>query len=69
MPEVDFTKARILGRGRHVERARRSFELIIVDKKLVAMLGGPDKVAGILRALADAMGVSKPKRRRARNAA
>jgi len=32
---------------------------------IVATLGGPDPVAGILRAVADAVGEKKPKKRRA----
>ena len=65
MPEIDFSTARVLGRGRHVERAQRSLEVLVLDKKLVASLGGPEKVAGILRALADAIDTKKPKKRRA----
>lgn len=64
MPEVDLTHFRKLSRGKYAERARRSLELVVLDKKLVAALGGPDKVAGILRALAEAIGEKKPKKRR-----
>jgi len=38
---------------------------VVLDRKLVAALGGPDKIAGILRALADAIGEKKAKKRRA----
>jgi hypothetical protein len=65
MPEVDFTRLGKLSRGKYVERARRSLEVIVVDKKLVKALGGPDRVAGILHALAEALGEKKPKKRRA----
>jgi hypothetical protein len=65
MPEVDFSRLGKLSRGKYAERARRSLEVIVLDKKLVATLGGADRVAGILRALADAIGEKKPKRRRA----
>jgi hypothetical protein len=39
--------------------------VLALDKKLVTSLGGPDAVAGIPRALAAAVGESKPKKRRA----
>jgi hypothetical protein len=65
MPEVDFSRLGKLSRGRYAERARRSLEVLVLDKKLVAALGGPDRVAGILRAVADAVGDKKPKKRRA----
>ena len=50
MPEVDFSRLGKLSRGKYAQRARRSLEVIVLDKKLVARLGGPDRVAGILRA-------------------
>ena len=65
MPEATFPRAGRLSRGKYLERARRSLEIVVLDKKLVAALGGPDRVAGILRALADAIGDKKPKKRRA----
>jgi hypothetical protein len=65
MPEVDFSRLGKLSRGKYVERARRSLEVIVVDKKVVKALGGPDCVAGVLRALAEALGEKKPKKRRA----
>jgi hypothetical protein len=65
MPEVDFSRLGKLSRGKYAERARRSLEVIVVDKKLVKALGGPDRVAGVLHALAAALGEKKPKKRRA----
>jgi len=65
MPEIDFSRVGKLSRGKYAERARRSLEVVVLDKKLVASLGGPDRVAGILHALAEAIGDNKPKRRRA----
>ncbi len=65
MPELDFSSVVKLSRGKYTERARRSLEVIVLDKKLVAALGGADRVAGILRALADAIAEKKPKKRRA----
>jgi len=63
MPEVDFTKVSKLSRGKYTARARRSLEVLTLDKKLVTALGGPDAVAAILRALAAAL--AKPRKRRA----
>jgi hypothetical protein len=65
MPEVDFSRLGKLSRGKYAARARRLLEVVILDKKLVATLGGADRVAGILRSLADAISDKKPKRRRA----
>jgi hypothetical protein len=65
MPEVDFSRLGKLSRGKYAERAQRSLEVIVLDKKLVAALGGPDRIAAILRALADAIGEKKPRTRRA----
>jgi hypothetical protein len=65
MPEVDFSHLGKLSRGKYLDRARRSLEVIVLDKKLVATLGGPQQVAAILRALAGAVGEKKSKKRRA----
>ena len=55
MPEVVLPLGRRVSRGKYAGRARRSLEVLALDKKLVAALGGPDAVAGILRALAAAL--------------
>ena len=65
MPEVDFSRAGKLSRGKYAERARRSFEVVVLDRRLVAALGGAEKTAGILRALAEAIGEKRPRKRRA----
>jgi hypothetical protein len=65
IPEVDFSSARVLGRGRHVEKARRSFETLVVDKKVISALGGQDAVIGILEVLAKSIGAARRKRRAA----
>lgn len=65
MPEIDFSRVGKASRGKYAERARRSLEVIVLDKKVVAALGGPDRVAAILRALAEALGDKKPKKPRA----
>jgi hypothetical protein len=44
MPEVDFSRLGKLSGGKYAERARRSLEVVVLDKKLVAALGGADRV-------------------------
>lgn len=61
-------------RGKYVAKARRSFETIIVDKRIVAALGGAAGLTAILEAVAKSVARAKkrvspaPKRRRARSA-
>ena len=50
-------------RGKYLEKARRSFETIVVDKKVVAALGGPEGLTRILEALAESVTQAKKKRR------
>jgi hypothetical protein len=69
MPEIDFSKMKVIGRGRHYERARRSLEVIVLDKKLVKKLGGPEGVRALLTAVAGVVGVKKSGSRRSRRAA
>jgi hypothetical protein len=52
-------------RGKYVRKARRSFEMIIVDKKVLNALGGPEGLNGILQALAKSVVRAKKKRRAA----
>jgi hypothetical protein len=52
-------------RGKYLEKARRSFETIIIDKKVAAALGGPEGVTALLQALAKSFGQAKKKRRAA----
>jgi uncharacterized DUF497 family protein len=52
-------------RGKYFEKARRSFETIVVDKKVAAALGGPEGVTALLEALAKSLGQAKKKRRAA----
>jgi hypothetical protein len=63
MPEIDFSKVGKPSRGKHAARARRSLEVVVLDKKMVATLGGPDAVRAILEAVAGAL--EGKKRRRA----
>src|SRR5687767_6633129 len=50
-------------RGKHLDKARRSFETIVIDKKVVQVLGGPEGLTSILEALAKAVTQAKKKRR------
>ena len=52
-------------RGKYVEKARRSFETIVVHKKVVAALGGPDGLTAILEALAKSVTQARKKTRAA----
>ncbi len=65
MPEIDFSRTRIVSRGRHAARARRSLETLVVDKKTIKALGGAEAVLGILDALAKSIEASRKKRRAA----
>lgn len=65
--ETDLTRYDLARgtRGKYLEKARRSFETIIVDKKIVAALGGPEGLSAILQALATSITKAKKKRRAA----
>ena len=52
-------------RGKYFEKARRSFETIIVDRKVAATLGGAEGITALLEALAKSLGQAKKKRRAA----
>jgi hypothetical protein len=65
IPEVDLASALALGRGRHVEKARRSFDTLVVDRNVLKVLGGHDAVVGILQALATSVAAGRRKRRAA----
>jgi len=65
IPEVDLARYHIVGRGRHVELARRSLEFIALDKKVVEALGGPERV----RLLVNAAAKGRPQSRKKRSAA
>ncbi len=53
-------------RGKYVEKARRSLEVIVIDKKSAKALGGPEAIRAILQTLAEAI---EPRRKRRRAAA
>lgn len=54
-----------LTRGKYLEKARRSFETIVIDKKVAAALGGPEGVTAVLEALARSVVQAKKKGRAA----
>ena len=53
IPEVDFSKAKRLPRGKY-EKARRSFAIAIVEPELFARFGSSDAVNAALRAVVEA---------------
>jgi hypothetical protein len=65
IPEVDFSRVRAVGRGRHAARARRSLTTIVVDRRLVRALGGPDALTALLEAIANSLGASRRRGRAA----
>lgn len=62
LSRYDLTRG---ARGKYFEKARRSFETIIVDKKVASALGGAEGVTALLVALARSLGQAKKKRRAA----
>ena len=52
LSRYDFSKAK---RGKYLQKAQRSLETIVVDKKALKTLGGPDAVAALLKALAESV--------------
>jgi hypothetical protein len=52
-------------RGKYVEKARRSFETIVVDRKVADALGGQEGITTLLEALAKSVGHAKRKNRAA----
>ena len=62
LARYDWTRA---ARGKYADKARRSLEVLVVDKKTVTALGGPEAVLRILHALADSL---EPRRRKHRAA-
>ncbi len=65
IPEVDVATARIIGRGKHVARAQRSFETVAIDKSLLKLFGGPVALITLLETIAKAVRVGRKKRRAA----
>jgi hypothetical protein len=53
IPEIDFSKAKRLPRGKYAAKARRSFAVAIVEPELFARFGSSDAVNAALRALVE----------------
>ena len=64
MPEIDFSKQRPRSRGRYAAKARRSLEVLVVDKKVAAILGGPTAIVQILNTLADGVAEGRESKRK-----
>ena len=54
IPEVDFSKAKRLPRGKYAAKARRSFAVAIVEPELFARFGSSEAVNNALRAVLEA---------------
>jgi hypothetical protein len=54
MPEVDFSRAKRLRRGKYAQKARRSFAVAIVEPDLFERFGSSEAINAALRALVDA---------------
>jgi hypothetical protein len=53
IPEVDFTKAKRLARGKYAAKARRSFAIAIVEPDLFARFGSSEAINAALRAVVE----------------
>jgi len=62
LSRYDLTRG---ARGKYLEKARRSFETIVVDKKVATTLGGAEGITAVLEALAKSVGQAKRKGRAA----
>jgi hypothetical protein len=54
IPELDFSKAKRLPRGKYAAKARRSFAVAIVEPDLFARFGSSEAVNVALRAVVEA---------------
>jgi hypothetical protein len=54
IPEIDFSKAKRLPRGKYAAKARRSFAVAIVEPDLFARFGSSEAVNAALRAVVEA---------------
>jgi hypothetical protein len=63
-PETDLRRYDLTQgtRGKYLEKARRSFETIVVDKRVADALGGPEGITAVLEALAKSVTRGKKKR-------
>lgn len=62
LTRYDWSKA---ARGKYLEKAKRSFESVLLDRKAVETLGGPDALREIVATLAKSIRESRKKRRAA----
>ena len=62
LTRYDWTKAT---RGKYLQKANRSFESVILDRKAVKTLGGPDAIREIVETLARTIRDARKKHRAA----
>ena len=65
MPEITAEQFATARRNPHVGRARKSLEIVVLDKKVVKRLGGNAAIHRILQALADSLDQPKKKKHHA----
>ena len=66
IPEIDFSTAKLLGRGIYAKRMRERMRYLPIERELFDRLGGTSGILTILRAIADATpGARGPKKRKA----
>lgn len=63
MPEIDFSTAKVLGRGLYAKRMRESMRYVPVERELFERLGGTEGILNVLRAVAS-VAPSKPARKK-----
>ena len=62
LSRYDWSKAT---RGKYLDKAKRSFESVLLDRKAVETLGGPDALREIVATLAKSVREGRKKRRAA----
>jgi len=62
LTRYDWSKAE---RGKYLEKAKRSFESVLLDRKAVETLGGPDALREIVATLAKSIREGRKKHRAA----
>jgi hypothetical protein len=65
IPEIDFSKAKFLGRGLYAKRMRERMRYVPLDRALFERLGGTAGILAILRAIADVAPARPAKRKKA----
>ena len=54
IPEIDFSRAKRLERGKYADKARRSFAVALVDPALFARFGSSEAINAALKVIVEA---------------